>query len=99
MSKEFARGFYSSEAWNRCRAAYKKSVGGLCENCLKHGFIVPGEIVHHKVHLTPANIETPETALSWENLELLCRECHAAEHGKKRKRFEIDEAGRVLAVR
>ena len=99
MSRAFARQFYSSEAWNRCRAAYRKSVAGLCENCLKKGIYTPGEIVHHKIHLTPANIETPETALAWDNLELLCRECHAAVHGKRRKRYEIDESGNVLAVR
>lgn len=98
MAKEFARAFYSSEAWNQCRAGYKKSVGGLCERCLTKGMYVPGEIVHHKVHISPKNISDPGIALNWSNLELLCRECHAEMHGKKRKRFKVDEFGRVIAV-
>ena len=38
------------------------------------------EIVHHKEHLTPENINTPEIALGEDNLELLCRDCHALAH-------------------
>lgn len=98
MSKEFARGFYSSEAWNRCRAAYKKSVGGLCEQCLMSGMINPGEIVHHKVPLTPFNVEVPEVTLNWQNLELLCREHHAEMHRKCKKRYSVDEFGKVESI-
>ena len=97
MAKAFARRFYSSEAWNNTREAYKKSVGGLCERCLQRGLIVPGEIVHHKEHLTPGNIDNEALALGFDNLELVCRECHAEEHGKKRRRYEIDDFGRVTA--
>lgn len=99
MSKEFARGFYSSETWNRTRAAYKKSKGGLCEQCLMSGLFNPGEIVHHKIPLTPFNVETPEITLNWNNLELLCRECHLQAHKKNKKRFRVDEDGRVEAMR
>lgn len=98
MAREFARQFYSSEAWNQCRSGYKKSVGGLCEHCLAKGQYVPGEIVHHKIHITPQNISRPEIVLDWNNLELLCRECHAEMHGRKKKRFKVDEMGRVMAI-
>ena len=40
----------------------------------------PRRIVHHKEHLTPENINTPEIALGENNLELLCRDCHALAH-------------------
>ena len=99
--KDFAKPFYTSRAWANCREAYRKSVGGLCERCLRAGLIVPGEIVHHKVHLTPSNISDPNTTLNWDNLELVCRECHAREHdlGRKyKKRYEIDEFGRVMVT-
>ena len=96
MSKAFARKFYSSQAWVDCREAYKASVGGLCERCKERGLIVPGEIVHHKIHLTPDTIHDPAVSLAWDNLELVCRECHAEEHGATRKRYEIDELGRVV---
>ena len=98
MSRDFSRQFYSSEAWNRCRAAYRKSVGGLCENCLKKGIYSPGEIVHHIEHITPANVETPEVTLDWRNLELLCRECHADIHAKRSRRFHVDEYGKITAI-
>ena len=80
MAKEFSEAFYNSKAWRRCRETYKKSVGGLCERCKKEGLIVAGTMVHHKEKLTPENINDPTITLSWNNLELLCRECHALEH-------------------
>ena len=73
-----------------------KSVGGLCERCLKRGLYVSGVIVHHKVHLTPENISDPNVSCAFGNLELLCRDCHAEEHSRLEKRYRIDEAGRVI---
>ena len=93
--REFAEAFYKSKAWQRCRDAYAKSVGGLCERCLQRGLYVPGEIVHHKIHLTPENISDPNVTLSWDNLELVCRDCHGDEHKKVLKRYTVDEFGRV----
>ena len=93
--KEFAKGFYHSQAWKRCRNAYAKAAGGLCERCLKQGLYNPGKIVHHKVALTPDNIRDPGVALAWDNLELVCRNCHAELHGTE-KRYRVDALGRVL---
>ena len=95
--KDFAAGFYKSQAWKRTRTAYAKAQGGLCEKCYAQGKIVPGEIVHHKIQLTPANINDTTVTLNWNNLELVCRECHAEEHGAHRRRFRVDEYGRVTA--
>ena len=94
--KAYAEAFYNSNAWKECRTAYKKSVGGLCERCLKNGLVVAGEIVHHKIHLTPANINDPAVTLNFKNLELVCRECHALEHSNGR-RYVVDAAGNVSA--
>lgn len=93
--KEFAEGFYKSKAWKDCRADYLKSVGGLCERCLASGRYSPGEIVHHKIHLTPENINDPSVTLNWDNLELVCRDCHADLHRGYDRRFDVDEFGRV----
>lgn len=93
---EFNHDFYTTFEWKRCREAYAKSVGGLCERCLKKGLVVPGEIVHHKVHLTPANIMDPHVTLNWNNLEMLCRACHAEEHQRLKKRYKITPDGKVL---
>ena len=80
MSKPFARKFYSSKAWQDCRNEYAKRKHYLCEDCLRKGIYKPGVIVHHKIEIDPITIEKPEIALSFDNLELLCRECHARRH-------------------
>ena len=100
--KAYAREFYKSKAWKSCRAEYIKRQHYLCENCLKQGIYKPAEIVHHKIKLTPLNIEHPEIALNFDNLEALCRSCHAAEHEddirkEKAKRFTVDESGKVFS--
>lgn len=93
--KEYAEKFYKSKAWQACRIAYAKSVGGLCEQCLKNGRYNPGVIVHHKIHITPDNIECPEITMDFRNLELLCRDCHAETHSGRVKRYKVDAMGRV----
>ena len=80
MAKDFAAGFYKSKAWIGCRDGYIKSVNGLCERCLAKGQVVPGKIVHHKIYITPQNINDPDITLNWDNLELHCQDCHNQEH-------------------
>ena len=97
--RAFAKAFYGSVAWQRCRDAYASSVGGLCERCLRRGLYNPGEIVHHTTELTPENISDVRISLGWDNLELVCRDCHAELHQQDRRgrRYRIDEFGRVLS--
>ena len=73
--KAFAKDFYASKSWRDTREYIFRRDAGLCVRCGK-----PGEIVHHKIYLTPQNIDNPYIALHEENLETLCRECHAIEH-------------------
>lgn len=95
MAKPFARQFYSSKAWQDCRNAYAKKRHHLCENCLRRGIYRPGEIVHHKIEIDPVTIERPEVALSFDNLELLCRPCHAKIHDMEGGRWaKVNEARR-----
>lgn len=88
--------FYGTEAWKKTRKAYASSVGGLCERCAARGIIKAGEIVHHKKHLNAELVEDPTLALSWDNLELLCRDCHGKEHEKNVRRYKVDELGRII---
>lgn len=83
MAKEWAKKFYNSKAWIKCRESYISKVFGLCERCGK-----PGLILHHKIELTPFNINDPEITLNHNNLEYLCLDCHNKEH------FKIYEATR-----
>ena len=95
--KDYARAFYKSTEWKKCRAGYVKSVGGLCERCLKRGDFIPGVIVHHKCYLTPENILDPTVTLNYDNLELLCQDCHNKEHFKEEytRRYKIKADGSV----
>ena len=93
MQSSFAHTFYKSGAWMKCARGYRQSRHGLCERCLKKGLIVPGREVHHKIRLTPENISDPSIALNWDNLELLCKDCHMEEHN--RTRWRTDELGHV----
>lgn len=102
---QFALRFYSSEAWKKCRSEFKKSKGRLCECCLARGIINAGSKdnplqVHHKVKLTPENINDPEITLNWDNLELLCQQCHIERHADEDRqsagRWKIGENGEVI---
>ena len=102
MARAFAEAFYQSRAWKDARAAYARSVHNLCERCLAEGRYSPLEIVHHRIHLSPENISDPSITLSFDNLEGLCRECHAAEHPEiygtsaTPGRVAFDENGNVI---
>lgn len=87
MAKEFAKGFYKSKQWIKCRQSYIKSVNGVCERCGDVGYIV-----HHKKHLDEYNINNPEVTLNWDNLEYLCLECHNQHHkfGKNNYKSTMD---------
>ncbi len=95
IARDFAVKFYRSKAWRNCRESYAASVGYLCEECLKSGICNVGEIVHHKIELTPENIDSPTVTLSFDNLMLVCRDCHAKKHTKS-KRYYFDTYGNVI---
>lgn len=80
MAREFAKAFYNSKQWKKCRAAYiahrKALDGGLCESCHEE----PGYIVHHKTELTPENINDPDITLAFHNLKYDCHVCHQKEN-------------------
>lgn len=96
--REFAERFYKSKRWQAVRQAYADKAGGLCERCASLGLIVPGEIVHHRVELTPENIQDADIALGFGNLELVCRDCHGIRHRQKReRRYTLTSDGRITA--
>jgi len=100
MSKPYAKKFYQSKAWKDCRASYIASVNGLCERCLEEGRMKGGYIVHHKVYITPSNINDVSVTLNFDNLEYVCQDCHNKEHYAKydstREDIQFDEEGNVI---
>ena len=99
MARAFAVDFYNSQDWKSTRADAMERDEGLCQECLKRGLIEPARIVHHIVHLTPANIANPDVSLSLSNLVSLCYPCHARVHGytrsATREGFYFDEQGNL----
>lgn len=102
--KEFAKIFYKSPKWIKCRNAYIKNRialdGGICEEC---GETV-GYIVHHKKILTPDNINDPEITLNPDKLQYVCKSCHDKfeGHGIRNKRKHLckfDEEGQPISLR
>lgn len=95
MAREFAKAFYRSAAWAKCRAAYiaeRQAIdGGMCETCHER----PGYIVHHKVWLTAWNIGDPDIALSHANLKFDCQPCHNRE-GIDAPRCTFDASGQPI---
>lgn len=103
MAKEFAKAFYNSTKWQKCRNAYikhRQSIdGGLCESCHKN----MGYIVHHKEELTPENIHDPDVALNFSNLKYDCHVCHNKEREGKDTvpgavRYKFTEDGDVIPL-
>lgn len=69
----------------------------MCERCFSRGKLVPAKVVHHKIWLTPENIDDPHVTLSFENFQRLCQDCHAAVHsGEQESRVTFDENGNVV---
>ena len=99
MARDFAGNFYKRQEWKNCRSSYLASVGGLCERCLSVGEYRPAEIVHHTIYLDESNINNPSYTLNWNNLEALCRECHAKEHelgkGRAKRRYRVSDDGSI----
>jgi 5-methylcytosine-specific restriction protein A len=75
--------FYNSKAWKDCRDSYIPTVHGLCEECLMHGRVRPGFILHHKTRLTLANVNDPSISLNHECLKYLCIDHHNAVYAKE----------------
>ncbi|NLI22273.1 MAG: HNH endonuclease [Clostridiales bacterium] len=96
--KDWARGFYTSQAWIVNSKAYIASQHGECERCRAAG--VEGsvaKIAHHKIYLTSDNIHDPRITMAWDNLEALCQDCHNKEHHRKNKKrcYYFDKHGNM----
>lgn len=75
MAAIWSKKFYSSKQWIKCRQSYITTVHGLCEKCSEAGLIL-----HHKIHLTPININDTDITLNHDNLQFLCLTCHNIHH-------------------
>lgn len=105
MAKEWAKAFYNSRRWKKCRDSYIKSRvsidGGVCEECRKE----QGYMVHHNIHLTRENLNNPEISLNHDNFKYVCKSCHDQYegHGVGHKRVKplciFDSDGQPISLR
>lgn len=105
MAKLFAKSFYGSHKWKKCRNGYIHQRilidGGICEVCKDN----VGYIVHHKETITEENINNPEVTLNYGNLMYVCKKCHDRFEGhgigmKSAPAFcKFDEDGQPISLR
>lgn len=75
----------NDKQWKLLRAAVFRRTNGLCELCLKEGFITPGVDVHHIRPVEQAKtVEGPDgmraRCYDPNNVMLLCVPCHIKVH-------------------
>lgn len=82
MAREFAKPFYRTKEWLKCRDYVFKRDNGLCVCCLEKGIEKIGEEVHHIIWLRPSNIDNPSVSTNPDNCITLCKDCHISIHKK-----------------
>jgi len=94
MAKEFSTAFYHSKAWHAVRLLALHRDMYTCRDCGGRA-----TEVHHRVELTPDNINDANVALNVDNLECLCWLCHdkRTKHaGDVADGYVFDESGQVV---
>ena len=79
MASKFSKSFYNSAKWKKASEAYRQLKFGICERCGQSN----AKQVHHKIYLTPYNVNEASITLDFANFELLCDICHQKEHFEK----------------
>lgn len=82
MAREFAKKFYRPAKWEKMREYILIRDRYKCRRCGDTGVLE----VHHKIHLTPENINDANITLNENNLITLCRDCHFAVHEEDKAR-------------
>lgn len=94
--KDYAEKFYKSDKWKNCRKAFIATLKNkTCPRCNER----KGKIVHHKIEITPENIDDPLITLNFDNLEYICQKCHTQEHLRDKSTREdviFDEDGNLV---
>ena len=83
MAQLFALEFYNSKAWKDLRNLLIIERGGKCERTGKVYIDTSKLVAHHKIELTPDNINDPSITLNPDNIEIISID----EHNKEHKRF------------
>ncbi len=86
------QGFYHWPVWRRLRVLALQRDHYLCQECLRQGRLTKATEVHHRKSVE----DFPELALSLDNLESLCWDCH--EKTKARGKRAAPSGVRVIRI-
>lgn len=78
---------YNTKQWKKLRNWYIMQ-HPCCENCLRHGLVIPATQVHHKKIINSGQTldEMKSIAYDSEVLQSLCSSCHSKMHRIARER-------------
>lgn len=79
------KGFYRTYAWKKKRAKILIRDKGACQECKRRGRYRAAEVVHHIKHLQ----DEPGLALTDDNLESVCKECHEMLHPERNRKRNL----------
>jgi 5-methylcytosine-specific restriction endonuclease McrA len=84
MRRKEYQHLYKTAAWRELRAA-QLNKHPLCQRCLRHGYVTPASVVHHKT----AHKGDEQSFRDANNLESLCAACHnSVEQSIERRGFD-----------
>lgn len=72
--------FYCSRPWRDLSYSLKIKANGKCNRCNQTLLDFSKLIGHHKIELTEYNVTDVHIALNPDNIEVVCHQCHNAEH-------------------
>lgn len=81
MTREEKLRFYHSSAWKKKRLQILARDKHACQECRKQGRYSTAVIVHHIKHLQ----DEPGLALTDDNLESVCKDCHEKLHPERNR--------------
>ena len=84
IARDDLHAFYICKAWLHLRAEVLKEQNHECQRCKAKGMYVPASTVHHKQPVKAA----PWLALTKNNCEALCDECHYEEHHTHKPKWD-----------
>ena len=74
-----------SKEWRELRVRVLREHNGLCAWCLKKGYVVSAEVVHHLVEVETGRTQEEQRRLMFarSNVVGICRRCHSDHHNQQ----------------
>lgn len=92
-----AYNFYHTKRWEKLRQFIINRDGGLCVHCG-----AKGDTVHHIIWVDDTNCNDPMITFNPDNLETVCRDCHAKIHhpdcSATMDGYRFDDEGNLICM-